>query len=110
MHNSQSSYKLIYLIYFSFWLYWFKNLRFRKFVEPGDQCIFEVEKTSGDTKAHDQIIETSCRIFANGQRVFQADIAFKTMFSSAYVDRAGFPIGYDSSAIPQTKSSGVALS
>ena len=60
-----------------------QNVRFRKFVEPGDQCVLDAKIISGDATQHDAHILVKAIIYANDTRVMQAEMGFKTMFSSA---------------------------
>jgi len=57
-----------------------QNVRFRKFVEPGDQCVLEAQVVSGDPTKSDSDILVKAKIIANGNRVMQAEMGFKTMF------------------------------
>lgn len=57
-----------------------KNVRFRKFVEPGDQCLLECTLLEGDLSKDDQNVTIRSAIFCNSQRVMQAEMGFKTMF------------------------------
>ncbi len=66
-----------------------RNVRFRKFVEPGDHCILECTLLEGDLSKHQQDIVIKSTIFANDQRVMQAEMGFQTMF--AYRDIKGMP-------------------
>lgn len=61
-----------------------RNVRFRKFVEPGDQIVLEATVISGDATQHDNEIVVKAIISANGNRVMQAELGFRTMFASAY--------------------------
>jgi 3-hydroxymyristoyl/3-hydroxydecanoyl-(acyl carrier protein) dehydratase len=61
-----------------------QNVRFRKFVEPGDQCTLEAVLIGGDATRHDQEILVRATIFANGTRVMQADLGFRTLFLSGF--------------------------
>jgi 3-hydroxymyristoyl/3-hydroxydecanoyl-(acyl carrier protein) dehydratase len=60
-----------------------QNVRFRKFVEPGDQCVLEAKVLSGDASKHDSDILVKAVIYANDTRVMQAEMGFRTMFGSA---------------------------
>jgi 3-hydroxymyristoyl/3-hydroxydecanoyl-(acyl carrier protein) dehydratase len=60
-----------------------QNVRFRKFVEPGDQCTLEAKVISGDATQHDSDVLVRAVISANDTRVMQADMGFRTMFGSA---------------------------
>jgi 3-hydroxymyristoyl/3-hydroxydecanoyl-(acyl carrier protein) dehydratase len=63
-----------------------KNVRFRKFVEPGDQCIMTAEVTSGDLTKEHQDVTVRATIQANDNRVMQADMGFRTMFAGSLLD------------------------
>lgn len=58
-----------------------QNVRFRKFVEPGDQCVLEAKVVSGDCSRPDQDIVVRAVILANDTRVMQAEMGFRTMFA-----------------------------
>lgn len=60
-----------------------RNVRFRKFVEPGDQCILEAKITEGDASKHGQNVLVKAVISANNTRVMQAEMGFQTMFAAA---------------------------
>jgi 3-hydroxymyristoyl/3-hydroxydecanoyl-(acyl carrier protein) dehydratase len=60
-----------------------QNVRFRKFVEPGDQCVLEAKVISGDASQHNNDIMVRAVIYANDTRVMQAEMGFRTMFGSA---------------------------
>jgi 3-hydroxyacyl-[acyl-carrier-protein] dehydratase len=57
-----------------------ENVRFRKFVEPGDQCTLDVSVMSGDLTRDEQPVLVKAVIFANNQRVMVAEMGFQTMF------------------------------
>lgn len=57
-----------------------QNARFRKFVEPGDQCVLTAEVKSGDATLDDSDILVAATIFANDKRVMNAEMGFRTMF------------------------------
>lgn len=57
-----------------------RNVRFRKFVEPGDQCVLEADLVSGDATKSDEDIVVKAKIMANGKRVMQAEMGFRTMY------------------------------
>jgi 3-hydroxymyristoyl/3-hydroxydecanoyl-(acyl carrier protein) dehydratase len=61
-----------------------QNVRFRKFVEPGDQCILEAKIIKGDVSQHGSDVLVRAVISANDNRVMQAEMGFRTMFASAY--------------------------
>lgn len=61
-----------------------QNVRFRKFVEPGDQCILEAKVAKGDPTQHGSDVLVKAVISANGTRVMQAEMGFRTMFASAF--------------------------
>lgn len=58
-----------------------KNVRFRKFVEPGDVCLLECNVIDGDVSLDNENILVRTTIFSNNNRVMQAEMGFKTMFS-----------------------------
>jgi 3-hydroxymyristoyl/3-hydroxydecanoyl-(acyl carrier protein) dehydratase len=58
-----------------------QNVRFRKFVEPGDQCVLEAKIMSGDPKRDNSDILVKAVIMANDNRVMQAEMGFRTMFA-----------------------------
>ncbi len=60
-----------------------QNVRFRKFVEPGDQCVLEAKVISGDCTQDGQDVLVRAVITANDTRVMQAEMGFRTMFASA---------------------------
>jgi 3-hydroxymyristoyl/3-hydroxydecanoyl-(acyl carrier protein) dehydratase len=60
-----------------------QNVRFRKFVEPGDQCVLEAKVVSGDPRVHGNDVLVRATMFANGTRVMQADMGLRTMFAAA---------------------------
>jgi 3-hydroxymyristoyl/3-hydroxydecanoyl-(acyl carrier protein) dehydratase len=62
-----------------------QNVRFRKFVVPGDQCVLEAKVVSGDASKPDQDLVVRAVVTANDTRVMQAEMGFKTMFASALV-------------------------
>lgn len=66
-----------------------QNVRFRKFVEPGDQCILEAKLIKGDASKHGSDVLVKAIISANGNRVMQAEMGFRTMFASAYAPGTG---------------------
>ncbi len=59
-----------------------ENVRFRKFVEPGDQCIIEAELLEGDCFKPNQQVVVQGKIFANNNRVMQCRMGFETMISN----------------------------
>jgi 3-hydroxymyristoyl/3-hydroxydecanoyl-(acyl carrier protein) dehydratase len=59
-----------------------QNVRFRKFVEPGDQCVLQAEIKAGDARQNNQEIIVVASIFANGKRVMTAEMGFMTMYGS----------------------------
>lgn len=61
---------------------WVRNLRFRKFVEPGDQFVVKAEVRSGDTTKHNSDVVVHAVATANGQRVLQAELGYRTMFAT----------------------------
>jgi 3-hydroxymyristoyl/3-hydroxydecanoyl-(acyl carrier protein) dehydratase len=61
-----------------------RQIRFRKFVEPGDQCLVTVERVSGDISQNDADIVTKVTIQANNNRVMQGEMGFKTMIHKGH--------------------------
>lgn len=59
-----------------------QNVRFRKFVEPGDQCVLSAEVKEGDCSRHGSDVLITAKIMANGTRVMLAEMGFTTMFGS----------------------------
>jgi len=59
-----------------------QNLRFRKFVEPGDQCILKAEIMKGDCSVDGEEILVSATIMANDKRVMSGEMGFITMLNS----------------------------
>lgn len=59
-----------------------QNVRFRKFVEPGDQCTLEAKLIAGDAAQHGSDIVVKATISANGMRVMQAEMGFMTMMNA----------------------------
>jgi 3-hydroxymyristoyl/3-hydroxydecanoyl-(acyl carrier protein) dehydratase len=59
-----------------------QNVRFRKFVEPGDQCTLEAKITSGDVRKDGSDVMVRAAIFANDTRVMQAEMGMRTMFAA----------------------------
>lgn len=57
-----------------------RNVRFRKFVEPGDQCILYAEVVDGTANLDNQDIVVKAHVIANDRRVMQAEMGFRTMF------------------------------
>lgn len=60
-----------------------QNVRFRKFVEPGDQCVLAATVISGDPRCDQSDILVKAVIIANDTRVMQAEMGFRTMFACA---------------------------
>lgn len=60
-----------------------RNARFRKFVEPGDQCVLTAEIKEGHGDVDDSDIVVSAVMMANNKRVMQAEMGFRTMFGSS---------------------------
>lgn len=56
-----------------------KNVRFRKFVEPGDQLIMKAEVKSGDARRNGEDIVIQASMHANEARVMQAEMGFRTL-------------------------------
>jgi 3-hydroxymyristoyl/3-hydroxydecanoyl-(acyl carrier protein) dehydratase len=61
-----------------------QNVRFRKFVEPGDQCVLDAKIVAGDARLDGQDLLVRAVINANGTRVMQAEMGFRTMFAKAH--------------------------
>jgi 3-hydroxymyristoyl/3-hydroxydecanoyl-(acyl carrier protein) dehydratase len=61
---------------------WVRNVRLRKFVEPGDQFVVKAEVRSGDTRKHNSDVVVHAVATANGNRVLQAEMGFRTMFAT----------------------------
>jgi 3-hydroxymyristoyl/3-hydroxydecanoyl-(acyl carrier protein) dehydratase len=61
---------------------WVRNVRLRKFVEPGDQFIVKAEVKSGDARKHNSDVVVQAVATANGNRVLQAEMGFRTMFAT----------------------------
>lgn len=59
-----------------------RSVRFRKFVEPGDQIVLEAVVVAGDASLPDSDIVVKATIHANGNRVMQAELGFRTMFGA----------------------------
>lgn len=59
-----------------------QNVRFRKFVEPGDQCVLTADIVEGDARGDAQQILVRATITANDKRVMQAEMGFVTMFGA----------------------------
>lgn len=60
-----------------------QNVRFRKFVEPGDQCTLEAKVISGDCRKNGEDVLVRTIISANGTKVMQAEMGFKVMLAAA---------------------------
>jgi len=56
-----------------------ENVRFRKFVEPGDQCILTAKVVNGDCSKDGADIVVAAAIHANDKRVMQATFGFRVM-------------------------------
>ena len=56
-----------------------ENVRFRKFVEPGDQLVMTAEVVRGDCRKSGEPIVTKVAMMANGTRVMQAEMGFQTL-------------------------------
>jgi len=67
-----------------------RNVRFRKFVEPGDQCVITAEVRSGDCRQDEEDIVIAATIIANDKRVMQAEFGFKVMNGAASRALASF--------------------
>ncbi len=65
-----------------------ENVRFRKFVEPGDQCTMEATVISGDASKHDTDIVVRAVISANDTRVMQADLGFHSLFGTGLLTQS----------------------
>ena len=61
-----------------------KNTRFRKFVEPGDQCILEAQVIEGDPKKNNELVVIRTVMKVNQNRVMQSDMGFKTQFINSH--------------------------
>jgi 3-hydroxymyristoyl/3-hydroxydecanoyl-(acyl carrier protein) dehydratase len=60
-----------------------RDVRFRKFVEPGDQCILTAEIVDGNATCDSEDILIKAQIVANDKRVMQAEMGFRTMYGRA---------------------------
>lgn len=56
-----------------------QNVRFRKFVEPGDQCIMSAQVKKGDCSKDGEDILVKATMMANDNRVMQAEMGFRVM-------------------------------
>ena len=56
-----------------------KDVRFRKFVEPGDQCILTAEVIEGSFEKDGDDVVIRASIMANDKRVMQAKMGFRLM-------------------------------
>lgn len=68
-----------------------RSVRFRKFVEPGDQIVLEAVVVSGDASIPNSDIVVKATIMANGTRVMQAELGFKTMFGAGSTSSQSTP-------------------
>ena len=55
------------------------NIRCRKFVEPGDQCVVKIEVKKGDPSVIDGVVAVSLVIACNGVRAMQGDMIFRVV-------------------------------
>lgn len=60
-----------------------QNVRFRKFVEPGDQCVLEAKVLRGNAALDGEHLLVRAVITANDNRVMQAEMGFRTMFAKS---------------------------
>ena len=68
-----------------------QKVRFRKFVEPGDQCTVEAKLIKGNAELPNSDIVIKAMMKANGSRVMQAELGFRTMHSGvAFKEADGF--------------------
>lgn len=58
-----------------------ENVRFRKFVEPGDQCTLHAEIIEGDPSVANSDIVVRVIIMANDNRALMARMGFRTIFA-----------------------------
>jgi 3-hydroxymyristoyl/3-hydroxydecanoyl-(acyl carrier protein) dehydratase len=58
-----------------------RNVRFRKYLEPGDQATIEVKVIDGDASKDNSEIIVKAMIKANGKRVMVAEMGFNVMYS-----------------------------
>jgi 3-hydroxymyristoyl/3-hydroxydecanoyl-(acyl carrier protein) dehydratase len=81
-----------------------QNVRFRKFVEPGDQCVLKAEVKAGDATRNGEEILVTASIFANDKRVMTAEMGFLTMYGShpLQLDSTAFKYSRQFSASGQT--------
>ncbi len=56
-----------------------RNVRFRKFVEPGDQCILTADLVEGSCTSDGDDLVVRASIMANDKRVMQAEMGFRVM-------------------------------
>jgi 3-hydroxyacyl-[acyl-carrier-protein] dehydratase len=56
-----------------------QNVRFRKFVEPGDQVIMKAQIKKGDCRIDGEDILVRASMHANDNRVMQAEMGFRVM-------------------------------
>ena len=59
-----------------------RNVRFRKFVEPGDQIVIEAQILEGDASKDGQDLVIRGVIKANGTRVMQSEMGYRTLFAT----------------------------
>ena len=64
-----------------------QNVRFRKFVEPGDQAIMKADVIEGDLTKDGSDILVRAQIYANDNRVMQAEMGFRTMFAESHAQK-----------------------
>jgi len=60
-----------------------RNVRLRKFVTPGDQCILTVKVKDGSCRADGDNVVVDALVMANGLRVMQAEMSFRVMHAVA---------------------------
>ena len=59
-----------------------RNVRFRKFVEPGDQIVIEAQIIEGDASKDGEELVIRGVIKANGTRVMQSEMGYRTLFAT----------------------------
>ncbi len=60
-----------------------RNVRFRKFVEPGDQVLVDLQVLHGRADVDDSDVLVRAQMHANGQRVMTGEVGFRTMVGSS---------------------------
>lgn len=58
-----------------------RNVRFRKFVEPGDCCFIKVKVKEGNPRLDQELIVVSVTMMSQSHRVMQAEMGFMTMYT-----------------------------